>query len=304
MTQVSVDEIMNLKLRRPYSTSRDRGWNNITIDIYDATTNFHREYPPLDHLLLCYNISGSKRLVQRRGGIVHSRAVLGGTSLIMPAGCASIWEGDTGSSARLRIPTSLLASASEQLWTRCRSQFEIGNVFEIRDHLIEQLATLLVAELDNKPHPGQLLIVDQIAVTLAAHILRSYNLMGSNEERHAPSLGGAELSRLIDFINDNLDRSIDLTELAALVDVSRFHFVRLFKHAVGVTPIRFVEQCRVQRARALILETNLSLAEVGRAAGFADQSHFTRRFHLHMGITPAVFAREQGRRRSKPVHRF
>jgi AraC family transcriptional regulator len=83
-----------------------------------------------------------------------------------------------------------------------------------------------------------------------------------------------------------------------VVNVSRFHFTRLFKRSTGLTAISFVEQCRIRRAQALISETDLPLAHIALMTGFADQSHFTRRFHRHVGCTPAAFAREQSRRRS------
>lgn len=65
-----------------------------------------------------------------------------------------------------------------------------------------------------------------------------------------------------------------------------------------MTAIGFVEQCRIRRAQSLIMETAIPLAEVALMTGFADQSHFTRRFHRHVGRTPAAFAREHGRRRA------
>ncbi len=64
-----------------------------------------------------------------------------------------------------------------------------------------------------------------------------------------PPLGRLELARLTEFIEDNIDRTIGLAELAEIVNVSRFHFTRLFKRSTGMTAISFVEQCRL-RSRA------------------------------------------------------
>ncbi len=87
--------------------------------------------------------------------------------------------------------------------------------------------------------------------------------------------------------------------LAAVVNVSRFHFARLFRRSTGMPPIAFVEQCRIRRAQTLIVETDLPLSDIALVIGFADQSHFTRRFHRHVGCAPAQFAREHGRRRRR-----
>jgi AraC family transcriptional regulator len=216
--------------------------------------------------------------------------------MLMPAGCDSLWEGSASATARLRIPTALIASAGEQIGRRSASQIEIRNVFETRDPIIGHVAQILMGELDRKPHPAQTLIVDQMSFALAAHLLRSYNVFEPVVSRALPALTRVEVTRLTEYIEDNLDRPIGLAELAGIVNVSRFHFTRLFKRSMGVTAISFVEQCRIRRAQSLVQETAIPLSEIALMTGFSDQSHFTRRFHRQVGRTPAAFAREHGRR--------
>ncbi|HWA41952.1 MAG TPA: AraC family transcriptional regulator [Hypericibacter adhaerens] len=294
---VSIDEIVNVLSHRSVATTRARGWSGVTVDMYRALPDVSERYPALDHHLICYCPSGSAKLVQGRDGVIHESLISAGVSMLMPAGYDSLWEGHASATARLRIPTSLVASAGEQLGRHPAPQVEIRNVFTTRDPVIGRIAEILVAELDRKPHPAQALIVDQVSSALAAHLLRSYNAFEPVEPREMPSLGRWELARLTEFIEDNLDRTIGLSELAEIVNVSRFHFARLFKRSTGMTAMSFVEQCRIRRAQSLILETDIPLAHVALATGFADQSHFTRRFHRHAGCTPAAFAREHGRRR-------
>jgi AraC family transcriptional regulator len=296
--RVSIDDIVNIKSRRPTATSRERGWSGVTIDLYRPRLNCFQSYPALDHHLICYCPSGTGRLLQRRNGAMHEGMVSAGMSLLMPAGCESTWEGNTAASARLRLPTALVTEAGEQLGRQSCSSIEIKNVFEARDITIEHMARLLLGELEREPHPTQILIVDQISLAFAAHVLRNYNVFDTADLHDLPSLGRFELSRLTEFIEENIDKPITLAELAALVNVSRFHFTRLFKRSTGVTALSFVERCRIRRAQSLILETEMTLVEIALMTGFADQSHFTRRFHRHVGSTPAVFAREHGRRRT------
>ncbi len=294
---LSIEDILRARPQQPVATSRNRGWGGVTIDLHPRYLNCAESYSGLDHHLINYCLSGSGRLVQGRAGSVHDGVLTAGAAFIMPAGYDSTWEGDSNPSARLRVPTALVAAAAEQLSHR-GIQVEIRNVFEMRDCVIERLALVLLAELDMKPHAAQALIVDTVSAAVAAHLLRSYNAFEALEWREDRSLGRRELARLTSFIEDNLDRTISLGELAAVVNVSRFHFSRLFKRSTGSTAINFVEQRRICRAQALIADTDLPLAEVALMTGFSDQSHFTRRFHRHVGCTPAVFAREQGRRRS------
>ncbi|MGC4011302.1 MAG: AraC family transcriptional regulator [Pseudomonas sp.] len=300
-TQVSIDEIVNLKARRPSVTSRERGWGGVTLDLYRPQRECFHSYPALDHHLISYCPTGRGRLVQRRNGMTHESVISAGISLIMPAGCDSTWEGSTPTSARLRIPAGLIGLAGEQLGRQSTTTIEIRNVFEVRDVTIERMALLLLGELEQSAHPAQLLIVEQISLALSAHLLRSYNVFEAAPRYEPPPLGRRDMSRLIEYIEENLGRPISLTELAALVNVSRFHFARLFKRSMGVTAINFVEACRIRRAQALIQETDLSLVDIALLTGFSDQSHFTRRFHRHLGCTPAAFAREHGRRRSNTL---
>jgi AraC family transcriptional regulator len=171
-------------------------------------------------------------------------------------------------------------------------------VFETRDPVIAHMAQILIDELDRKPHPAQTLVVDHVSYALAAHLLRSYNAFEPVVPEALPALSRVEMARLTQYIEDNLDGPIGLVELSGIVNVSRFHFTRLFKRSTGMTAISFVELCRIRRAQSLILETAMPLSHIALMTGFADQSHFTRRFHRHVGCTPAAFAREHGRRRA------
>ncbi|AXF00795.1 AraC family transcriptional regulator [Paraburkholderia hospita] len=294
---VTIDEIVHVLSHRPTATTREREWSGVTVDMYAPLHNVSERYPALDHHLICYCPSGSARLVQGRDGAVHECLITSGVSMLMPAGYDSLWEGSASATARLRIPTALVASAGEQIGRQSTTQIEIRNVFETRDPVIEHIARVLIAELDRKPHPAQTLIVDHVSFALAAHLLRSYNAFEPVIPREHPALTRMEVARITEYIEENLDRSIGLDELAGIVNVGRFHFTRLFKRSTGMTAIGFVEQCRIRRAQSLLLETDIPLSEIALMTGFSDQSHFTRRFHRHTGCTPAAFAREHGRRR-------
>lgn len=295
--RVSIKQIVNVLSHRSFATTRERGWAGVTVDMYDPLPNVSERYPALDHHLICYCPYGSAQLVQGRDGVVHESLVSAGVSMLMPAGYDSLWEGNASATARLRIPTALIADAAEQLG-HSGADFELRNVFETRDAVIEHIAQIFVAELGRVPHPAQALIVDQLSTALAAHLLRTYNAFEPIVPSDMPPLGKRDMARLTEYIEECLDRPIGLTELAAIVNVSRFHFTRLFKRSTGMTASSFVEQCRIRRAQTLILESDIPLAEVALMTGFADQSHFTRRFHRHVGRTPAAFARDSGRRRS------
>ena len=111
-------------------------------------------------------------------------------------------------------------------------------------------------------------------------------------------LSPAALRRVQVFVEANIDRSIHIRDLAGRAGLSVHHFGRAFRTSTGATPRAFVEQRRIERARALIDNTEQALAEIAAATGFATQSHLTTAFRRATGFTPAAYRR--GRRESRP----
>lgn len=167
-----------------------------------------------------------------------------------------------------------------------------------REALVRRLVERLLDALDGQPAEATQRISETIQRSLATELSVLRAPLPAPACRQAAGLGRAELARITDYIDRNIDRSIDLAELAGLIQVSRFHFSRLFKRSTGTTALAFVEARRILHAQRLLTETDLPLAEIALMTGFSDQSHFTRRFRERLGATPAVFARERGRRRS------
>ncbi|MDM9627806.1 AraC family transcriptional regulator [Rhizobium sp. S152] len=295
---ITIDEILHRRPQQPVATSRDRGWGGVTVDLHRPYFDVAESYPGLDHHLICFCPSGSSKLTQIRNGSVHRATISMGMSYLMPAGYESSWEGDSGLSARIRVPVALIARAADECDWQRHSAVELRNIFETRDATIGHLTLMLLSELQQSQHPAQRLMADALSAALAVHLLKKYNAFEAVERETEICLGKQEIARLTDYIESNLDRSIGLAELAGVVNVSRFHFIRLFKRSTGTTPIDFVEQSRISRAQSLIVETDIPLAEIALITGFADQSHFTRRFRNRVGCTPAAYSRNHGRRRT------
>lgn len=110
--------------------------------------------------------------------------------------------------------------------------------------------------------------------------------LGTSADGHA--LPGCRLRRVTEYIQQNLDKDLTLAELADVVDMSPYHFARLFKGSTGVPPHRFVVQQRIAHARGVLATTERSIAEISRLVGFRTPSHFTTVFR-HLGITPGAY---------------
>lgn len=98
------------------------------------------------------------------------------------------------------------------------------------------------------------------------------------------------IQQACDYLRAHCEQDVSLEELAAVVDLSRYHFCRLFRRETGVSVSTYQIQLRLARAKTLIMD-GISLSEVAIATGFYDQSHFGKHFKRYVGTTPAKYTR-------------
>jgi AraC family transcriptional regulator len=153
------------------------------------------------------------------------------------------------------------------------------------DVLIQSIFSTLKMELETGGIGGHLL-VDSLRTVLAIHLLRNYCTTFPKFSSYSGGLSSAQLSLVTDYINTHLQQDLKLTELSAIVQISPYHFLRLFKQSTGLTPHQYILQNRINQAKYLLHHSELSIAEVAARTGFCDQSHLTRCFKHSLGITP------------------
>ena len=84
---------------------------------------------------------------------------------------------------------------------------------------------------------------------------------------------------------------VSLQSVAEQVQLSPFHFLRLFSTVLGVTPHQYLVRARLRRAARLLIETHQSITTIALESGFADLSNFVRTFHRAAGASPGHFRR-------------
>ena len=98
-----------------------------------------------------------------------------------------------------------------------------------------------------------------------------------------------KLRRVIDYISENLDTDLKIAEIAQEVNMSPSHFTRLFKLATGLAPHQYIMQKRIEAAKKLLSETEISIAQIALEIGFQSQSRFTTLFRQLTGTTPRAY---------------
>jgi len=138
-------------------------------------------------------------------------------------------------------------------------------------------------------HPNESLRADAL-LTRALHQL--FTRHGDSTPGHDPGHPVPPwISRARDYIEAHYADDITISDLAREVQMSRVHVTRAFSAAFGMSPHVYLNTVRMRNAKSLLL-TGLAPADVAVHAGFADQSHFTRRFKGSIGLTPAAWLRE------------
>lgn len=113
----------------------------------------------------------------------------------------------------------------------------------------------------------------------------------SAQDARRGGLASWQAQRTMALIDEHLAGRTGILQLAANVRLSQSHFHRAFKEFFGRSPKQFILQRRIGRALELMLATDSRLCEIALACGFADQSHFSRMFRRHVGLTPNAWRR-------------
>ncbi len=97
------------------------------------------------------------------------------------------------------------------------------------------------------------------------------------------------LQRVMNFLEENYHKQITLEDVSKIALLSPFRFSHVFREEMGLTFINYLTKTRINKAKVLLKETNLSLSEVACKVGFSDQSYFTKVFKKIESITPREF---------------
>ena len=97
------------------------------------------------------------------------------------------------------------------------------------------------------------------------------------------------MEEVIYYINAHLEEELSIAKLAALASFSEYHFIRVFREAVGMTPRKYIIQVRMDHAKYLLKSTSLSVQEVGYKIGYASESMFCSSFKKSFGMTPSEY---------------
>jgi AraC family transcriptional regulator len=270
----------------PAFFKRKAVWDGIKLEHFRFRAGELPEHVHQEHLVVTPLSETCNGEISTASGF-RVRGYARGSACVIPSGQAmsARLEGEAEHLALYLEPSLVVRAASE---TTAHANVEVVERCSPSDPIISNIGRALLAELDTGA-PGGRLYAESLANLLAVHLLRHYTAEGHNAQRFAGGLTKQKLRAVMDFIGDNYERDLSLSELANAAGMSTFHFAREFKRATGTTPHQYLIKFRVERAKSLLAESKLSLVEIGFRAGFSHQSHFSRLFRKLTGTTPLSY---------------
>jgi AraC family transcriptional regulator len=275
----------------PDLTSYDAGWRGITLETFKVPSG---ETPEccLDNCTIGIYLGPDPDIRVRQ--ITENRCeqvtFLSGSTVIFPMRQPHFFEWNKNSRALcLTLKPELLHSSATELLGGDR--VELLPKFGFRDGLIYQIGLALRAELQTSASSDRL-YAETLTHALAVHLIKHYSTLDEPSLNCKGALSSHKLRLVIDYINDNLERELSLQALAAIAQLSQYHFCRAFKRSTGLSPHKYLTQQRVERVKQLLQQRSMTLAEISVACGFTHQSHLHRHFKRLTGVTPMAWMRD------------
>lgn len=273
--------------KEPLVSSLNLGWQDFKFDYYQCNKNETSVYIGKHHLVsLALNQVVCE---QKLDGIYSKQQLNFGSVGIMPANTEQYyaWKSNLKFIFFSFTPQALSSIAPETINT---AKIKLLPAFANPepDFVITGIGIGIKQQLERDPDRGDFYL-EHLKNTLFAHLLKNYCTVEYFFKNYDNGLSRYKLKQVTEYINNNLERKIQLKDLAQLVDISQYYFCHLFHNSIGVSPYKYVIQQRVAKAKNLLKNSKLSLADIAYKCGFSSQSQMTQHFHKLVGITPKVY---------------
>ena len=274
-------------------TSRDAGWTSTLVARHRAAPlrSSFETFPTPDITLVVALEGGSRRVGSFESGRWRDAIYnVGSAGLTAPGESDRLrWSGNTPlEMGHLYLPHRLVAEATEAL--RRIGQHACEHSLSALVFEDPSVATTIRALLSAARSGAPNLYAEQAMTWLATHLLVTHAGADPHHLSTAPKrLSDKRLARVIAFMRARYGESISLQTLASEAGISKFHFSRLFRERTGMSPHAFLVNIRMTVARRLLRDSDLSVAEVARAAGYTRPVQFGVAFKSSHGMTATAF---------------
>jgi AraC family transcriptional regulator len=274
----------------PAATSDRLGWVGLEAARYRATPASELNQPALTHHWLMLFARPPEELDLLYEGVKRHVPPPAGTISLVPAGIPARWRcSGPRDYLHIHLEPGLVARVAAEAFDLDPARLTVPPLDGLDLPHVRAAMAAVGAELTAGGAGGPL-AAESLANVLAVHLIRHVLAPRRPERGRDGALPRGRLRAVIEYIEEHLDASPTLEQMAAVARLSPYHFARQFKAATGLPPHQYLIMRRVERAKELLQSgTALSLAEVAARSGFLDQSQFSHHFKRLVGVTPGQF---------------
>lgn len=132
-------------------------------------------------------------------------------------------------------------------------------------------------------------VIENTAVLLVVDLLRQLNTRPSDSSKALKSEKAGSIANVMEFLQQNFNQEYSLKDLAALAEISPYHFIRVFKKHTGKTPFAYLMEVRIEKAKEMLKNENRTITEICFCCGFNNLNHFSNAFRRQVGLLPSKY---------------
>lgn len=179
----------------------------------------------------------------------------------------------------------------------------VPNEFQLSDVLLMKTMLLLIATegINDKLYSND--AANSALKLFLTYVMRQFNNTCAlkqedinhkaiNNNLHEKKNRDIMILGLENYIENNLHREITLTELAHKVGYNKTYFIKRFKILFGISPMQFVNNLRLEKAKQMLSSTDKSITEIAESTGFQCIHYFSRNFKHNIGVMPSEYRKK------------
>ncbi|MGA5304089.1 helix-turn-helix domain-containing protein [Nucisporomicrobium flavum] len=264
---------------RLLAASDSLGWRHVRAARYADPAETEPFLTRSDKLLLVLVTSGRYRIESRRGVSWRAASYRPGSVGITAPGNASVLRWRAASSEPME-------SLHLHLDPGAAGGAAFPDALTLHDAYVVASARVLSEALSVQ---APALYADSVAQGLTVHLAHRF---GKPVRQPAPAaLSDREVGRVVEYMRAHLGDDVSLDALAGVARVSKFHFLRAFAAATGVTPYRYLRRLRLEVAAGMLRRTADPVARIALLCGYRSSGQFARAFRAEYGVPPHLFRR-------------
>ena len=268
----------------PKLSSHHADWTGMYLQYHDCPSHETPEHYPTQHVI-AIQTKGMVEAERKLGDRYRREQIRVGDVCLVPA-YTRHWIRAEGTQGLI-----LLGIEPDAISKILPNDLDIQNIellphFAQADPLIYHLVLSLKKALQLNTLDSRF-YAESLSIALIAHLMQFYT--AKNPITNDVLSEDAQIKQAKDYIHAYLTEKLSLQAIADAVGMSKYHFCRIFKQSTGLSPWQYVIQQRIELAKQLLKNSQLSIWQISDRLGYSNSTQFTNFFRQHTGITPSDF---------------